>query len=455
MRLIVCVLFTIMTGSCATTPEYPDRFVPCADSTGLAELNGTLCLTVSAPVAHDGQEGERIGLFVRKFPARGPSRGQLWLIAGGPGESGATFHGLMDSVRLSFPNYDIIVPDHRGTGYSGKLCPVEEAPDSVGGIALEGGEWRSCIANLRLNVARTQAFTITNAARDLAMLIGELRGRERTYVYGVSYGTQLVLRMMQVAPPRLDGIIFDSIIPPEGDARWDLSHRTQTTDAVGRRVLNAEEIAAYKRVLAIATTKPEWLARIPGGDLKSFMGALLDFPELRARIPALIAGLERGDTGELDRMLEGVRRISEGLGRYPQSAPSLTLVSLVSASENNARPDLTEAMVAAENGDALFTSPLPGYLVEAFPPLYARDQYYGALPHEIPCTLIVQGGLDPKTPVEGARLQAAALQRFGRVQLVEVHDAPHFVLLTAPEQFRDAANDFLNSGRCPALPRGD
>jgi pimeloyl-ACP methyl ester carboxylesterase len=36
---------------------------------------------------------------------------------------------FFDVLRPSFPDFDLILPDHRGTGFSGRLCPQEVAVD--------------------------------------------------------------------------------------------------------------------------------------------------------------------------------------------------------------------------------------------------------------------------------------------------------------------------------------
>jgi hypothetical protein len=48
----------------------------------------------------------------------------------------------LDVLRRSFPDFDLIIADHRGIGFSGRLCPQEEAVDSAGGTALVGHRFR-------------------------------------------------------------------------------------------------------------------------------------------------------------------------------------------------------------------------------------------------------------------------------------------------------------------------
>lgn len=442
-------------------------FTPCADAGTRPELQGSLCARESVPANYGARDAARLTLFVRKFPAEGARRGSVWLVAGGPGESGASLYPFLGTLRRSFPGFDLIVPDHRGTGFSSRLCPAEESVDSEGGAALAGAEWNSCLQGLADHPELARPFTITNAAHDLRRLIGGNRDDKPVYLYGVSYGTQLVLRTMQLGPLPVAGLVLDSLVPPQTDARWDLSRRSLVVDDIGRRVLAQCDAdprcaaalgepaeAIYRRLLARSESDPALLAKVPGKDLRRFLGALLDLPPLRARIPFLIADLEQGRTRELDGVLAELPRLQAQLGDFPQTPPSLPLVGIVSVSENTLRPDLAMATVAQEEAPLLFTSALPGLLASSTLPRYPRDGYFGRDPARLPPTLILQGSLDPKTHYDGARLHAAALGRHGPVSLVTVAGAPHFILWLAPGCFeRHVAAFVSNRKAAPAAQR--
>lgn len=431
-----------------------EEFAPCVDSGSHPGLAGSLCAITRLPlnaVSGDGPEGDDISVFVRKFPAEPHRRrGEIWLVAGGPGESGASFYPVIDVLRRAFADYDLVIPDHRGTGHSSKLCPVEEAPSSPDGIALAGQEWGPCIGALHGPAARTASFTITNAAHDLSALIARYRQTGEVYLYGVSYGTQLVLRTMQVAPIAIDGIILDGLVPPEADLRWDLSRRTQVVDSVGRALLTSEQEAAYRALLAQG--EPRWLGAVPGGDLRLFMGSLLNFPDLRDRIPDILAALSNNDTGLLVATAVDLdRRLSE-LNAYPQSPPSLPLVILISGSENNHRRDLTAGIVESEASEALFTSAIPGLLIDPPIPLYDRDGHFGLSPGDLPRTLIIHGTLDPNTPYEGAKEHAAMLAAAGGdIRFTTVVGAAHFLPLVAPECFERTVSVFIANQHTPEV----
>ena len=455
MPRYLVLYFGLVLSALALSPAHAASFVPCDDAGEFAALAGSLCMRAGAPLDYAEPDGEAVELFVRKFPvAEGRTRrGEVWLVAGGPGETGASFYPALQTLRSAFPDFELVMPDHRGTGYSSKLCPVEEARDSAAGLDLAGGEWGSCIGAMYANAARTQAFTITHAARDLSDLIDTHRGKDPVYLYGVSYGTQLALRMLQVAPVELDGLILDGLVPPEGAVQWEISQRTRIADEVGRAFLTPAQTRTVARLVERAKTGPAWLEQVPGKDVRAFMGRLLNFPSLRARIPVLAEELLRDDTTLLVRTVADLRELGRSLVPFPQSPPSMPLVMLITGSENNSRSDLTKAVVEKEAEGALFTSPLPGLAVDPPLPLYGRDAAFGVLPARLPRTLVVQGTLDPATPIDGARAHIAALAPRGDVRLVTVVGAAHGLVLTAPACFAQATSAFVTGQAVPQACR--
>lgn len=437
----------LQAGSLPASSLQGEAFLPCSDAGEFEALAGSLCMRVQVPLDYADPEGEAIELFVRRFPvAEGRTRrGEVWLLSGGPGETGASFYPALATLRRAFPDLDLVMPDHRGTGYSTKLCPVEEARDSAAGLDLAGEEWGPCIGAMHANPARTQAFTVSHAAQDLSGLIRRHRGDGPTYLYGVSYGTQLALRMLQIAPLELDGLLLDGLVPPEGALQWEISQRTRIADDVGRAFLTPAQTDTVARLVAYANTDPAWLELVPGKDIRGFMGRLLNFPALRARIPTMAEALLRDDAGLLARTVADLGALGRALVPFPQSPPSMPLVMLVTGSENNSRRDLTQAQVARDAVGALFTSPLPGLAVEPPLPLYARDASFGQLPARLPRTLVLQGTLDPATPIDGARAHVAALSPLGDVRLTTVVDGAHGLFLTAPDCFAQAASAFVSA----------
>jgi len=451
---LLCLLLVSSTLHAA-----PLAFSACTDGV----LPGSECATMDRPDAQ---------LFVRKvapgLPAGEKPAGTLWLIAGGPGESGASFYKLLPGLQRSFPGFQFLLPDHRGTGNSTRLCPAEEAPDSPGGRALAGAEWGSCFARLNKAPELASQFSLTAAAQDLKALVeaensGALQGKQApAYLYAVSYGTQLVLRTLQLGPLPVKGVVLDSLVPPQTDPRWDLSQRSAVVNQVGLQVLAACDADAAcharagepaqdlaRRVLAKLQADPAAMAKIPGKNLKNLLGSMLDVPAARARIADLLRDLDRGGETELASVRTTLNAAAASLGSYAQTPLSIPLVSIISNSENNLQPRLRPQHTAAdldrEESMQLFTSPLPRILAGGGLPTYARDQYFGRLPASMPPTLILQGTLDPKTPWAGAQAMLEVLQQSagGPVALASVAKAPHFILWTAPACFEQASRRFI------------
>jgi len=446
-------LFFVSVPSLAQNDTPAGEFTECADAGLHSSLEGTECARIEAPLDYAHRVAGKVELFVRKFPAQKESEGQLWMVAGGPGESGASFYPFIQTVRAAAPGFDLLIPDHRGTGFSTRLCAEEEDPLSEGGGALVGEEWGACFGALNAQADRTRAFTISNAAHDLDLLMTRFDTGKRAYVYGVSYGTQLILRMLTLGmQDDLDGVILDSLVPLESNGQLDLSHRSAVTDSVGREVLReCDERPDCRRYFPGSAEEAVRLLlnrsdieELAGARLKYRLSAMLDFPATRAMLPNVIAGLQAGDPSWLEHATDELASMGSLFEPYAQGIPSIPLVSLISSSENNARPTLTAQMVEREEEQYIFASPLPSLLLSGGIPTYEPDTSFGKSPKRVPPMIVLHGTLDPKTPYQGAQEHVAVLEAAGNVTLVPVARAPHFVLMAAPDAFERSVRAFID-----------
>lgn len=432
-------------------------FTPCEDAASDPALTGSLCAREEVPGDPSGLSGapaKPVSLFVRKFPAQDAARGQVWLVAGGPGESGAAFYGMLPTLRRAFPGFDLLMPDHRGTGFSTRMCPVEEAVGSPGGTALEGAEWGTCFQYLNEHPAYARQFSQTNAAHDLKGLIERTPHKGKTYLFGVSYGTQLALRTVAIGA-QVDGLVLDSLVPLQDDTTADLSRRSLVADAVGREILAGCDrgrcghrigeplVPLLQGVLARAETEPALLANVPGKDLKRLFGTLLDFPSAASRIPDIVKELDAGQDTQLKAVLADVQRKAATLGSFPQLPPSMPLVILISGSENNLQPGRTVDEVKREEAGLLFSSSIPGHLVGNPIPMYERDAWFARLPERLPPTLVLHGTRDAKTPYGAAQRHIAGLRKAGAVQLFTDEGGGHSVLWADAKCSADEVKQFV------------
>lgn len=436
-------------------------FQPCADRSDFAELADSQCARVNMPADHAQAGGEQIELFLRRFPAPGQARGTVWLVAGGPGESGAMFYPLRRQLAQAFPGYDLIIPDHRGTGFSTRLCPAEEAVHSPGGAALEGAEWASCYASLAQAPARLQQFSLAQAADDLAALLARDASMGPRYLYAVSYGTQLSLRMLASHRPRLDGLLLDSLVPRQDDAAHDLSMRSHDVDRAGWQWL--ADCAADPACVQAAGPKlgeryRAWLASqdaATSDSLRLQLGSLLDGPEPGRDLIRSLNGLLQGDPTALQAaQADQAARLAPFLA-YPQSPPALPLTQLISASENDLQPTRSLDEVRRSEAELGFLSPLPRILARHRGNSYARSELALALPLQLPPTLLLHGSHDPKTSYAGAVSHLQLLRTRGPVSLHRVLDGSHFLLWHASACSVPALRDFLASPRAARAQRAD
>jgi hypothetical protein len=115
------------------------------------------CASLPVPLDYSVDAGANISYFAKKLLASQPSRGEIWLLEGGPGFSGVQLECFIAPLRrLTGYAYDIVIPDHRGTGRSSPLVPLLRAPPFC--------ENDVCYAEKVLSlVNHTRHFTVSNA----------------------------------------------------------------------------------------------------------------------------------------------------------------------------------------------------------------------------------------------------------------------------------------------------
>jgi len=192
------------------------------------------CAFITVPVDYERPFDETIDLFIWRIRGASPDsekKGNLWLIMGGPGESSVAFSALLPPLAAAYPDWDYYSMDHRGVGNSNGLeCPVA-APDSR--ITPENAA--SCYDEVQaLHNGTLGSYSVTNAAKDLYIVITRTCGLRKTFVYGVSYGTYLVQRFMTLYPDSVEGVILDSIVP--SDSR-PLDNYDSSFNDVGRQIM--------------------------------------------------------------------------------------------------------------------------------------------------------------------------------------------------------------------------
>ncbi len=379
--------------SCTLVPDEDDGLAQCAE--------------VPLPLFHDAPEGPTIAIAVKRLQLSQTARAQFWFINGGPGDPGTTSFLLPASFVNVLSDLDIYTVDHRGTGGSQRLsCPVQEAPESDGGREITDSEKADCAAYLLNEYGdRLAAYSTTESARDLAALIEATRrpGQE-VYIWGVSYGTYLVNRYLQLFPEQPSAVILDGLVP----ATWGFESFDASMDLVGRRLLARCADDADCR----AHLGPDPAARtgnlidmlaaghcselaIGPDEFREILGALLLVGSpLRSYIPAIIHRLQRCSETDQAALNHLAEVLGEELGEPPSHAQALQLHVALSDMWNDDAPgaDLLEAnlenYLMATGVSASFARAREFWPVYNQQPADAFADYDGPL-------LMLHGGLDP------------------------------------------------------------
>jgi pimeloyl-ACP methyl ester carboxylesterase len=166
------------------------------------------CGRLTVPLDRAGAVPGTVRLHVAVLPPkRGPARGTIVVLAGGPGQ--AATHRLSDWTDTLGPalrHRRLLAFDQRGTGRSDPLaCPSlrrRRVPAAVAACAS------------RLGAARN-SYGTARSVEDLEAVRAALDA-PRIVVYGTSYGTKLALAYAAAHPDRVEALVLDSIVPTTG-----------------------------------------------------------------------------------------------------------------------------------------------------------------------------------------------------------------------------------------------
>lgn len=414
------------------------RTVPCAElDVAVPELPADVeCGRLTVPERR-GAEGTRaitLGVFVAR--ATGPDRrpDPLVYAQGGPG--GATIASfLADPEQLARvplgQGRDVVLFDQRGTGTSqpGLFCPELDAltlrtveqdlPDTEATRqAVEATA--ACRARLVAEGVDLAGYTTAENADDVEALRQAL-GYDEINLYGVSYGSALVLEVLRRHPDRVRSAVLDGVVPPQVDF-------VETVGAGLDRALTALDeacaaeprcAAAYPDVdgrLAAETARLDATpARVPvtdpdsgttytvpmrGEDLLGVLFQALYPTQLVRAVPLLVDGAGRGEYAAIGDIA--------GLALFDRSTAQGMYLSVLCAED-----DLDAATVptaglrpeAAAFGREGVENQVALCAAWDVPAVAGADE---PVTSDVP-TLLLSGRFDPVTPEANAALAAQTL----------------------------------------------
>lgn len=435
---------------------------------------GRDCSLKQVPLLWDEPDGEQIEVMVVRYRSPEAALGQLWLLDGGPGGTGATYMNEQMLALYQSLGYDLYIPQHRGTGHSTPLYCTDPYPYADCGAELVA-QWGDRLAG----------FHSREAGRDVGFLIeANQEPPLPTFVLGISYGTYWAQRYLQAYPDQAAGVMLDGVVPL-GIELWASD---PLVDEAARSIFSAcraeadcasafgteDPEAVAERVLAEAAD-PE--VRCFGADgldreILSQLLTLFVVMDVSAAIPGIIRRLDR--CGEADQAeLLVLNALLEEL--------SATLSERDDATNNEAlgahviRTDLMAAIDAVPLAELIAVRDTLVFRAGAAP-----DELLAELAEDWPVTrapeptelvglatplLLMNGGLDAQSPSPWARELAASvpstLVEFPYVghgvdlSLATLAEDPEPCSLDLKRAFMDDPEGTLDTGCVESLPTLD
>lgn len=452
------------------------------------------CAVFNAPLCHEGvcddPKAREIEVFFKRV-----SRSQrndypnVFFIQGGPGAASPAMEGAMASIYVMLDGrVNVYTMDHRGTGRSNKLdCVAAQATTSgspgLGSVSPQ--EVPECAYELEQRYGDLAAFSTTSAAMDLAQFISDQLSGSETYVYGVSYGTTVVERLIHLNVPEVKGYILDGIATTSGADLGKFSYFSKWDEdygEVGSHFLNQCEkspscAARFKQkplpevVRSLVqrfdatpdSTCSSLVTQFMGKSepssyqLRRLFGRFLSSESSRVLIPPLAYRLERcndNDQASLTHFFTAISKTSSSASEESLLYTSNLLYNLIVYSEMWEQPCPDEQVMLDRFTGSLMSSGGSYYSIGQYcafakekstvcskygfgsypsnPILYSRDKYWNK-PAKIPSSasvLLMSSKLDPQTPHKYAEYLFDALQGSNK-KLVTFEHATHGTLWTS------------------------
>jgi len=278
---------------------------PCAGQPALQ------CGGLVVPLDRSGAVGGAVRLsVVRKLAPANPTRTAVIGLVGGPGGAAKPF--ATEFARLLAPALgarDLVMFDPRGVGESGPVsCSfVGVSETAIGQLCAQ-----------RLGATRG-LYTTAATVEDIESL-RVADGYEKLVLFGVSYGTKVALDYAARHPDRVEALVLDSVVLPEGEdplqrpafaaMRRILTQLCAGSECRGITGTVVGDLASRVRSLARRPlrgylTSPRGVRLRGSIDRRDVYSVVMGGdrnPSLRAELPAALTSARKGDSAPLIRL---------------------------------------------------------------------------------------------------------------------------------------------------------
>ncbi|EGZ08207.1 hypothetical protein PHYSODRAFT_527575 [Phytophthora sojae] len=360
----------------------------------------TECATFSAPLCYPGIcktpkfADPTIDVFVKRMPATNgdpETATNVWFLEGGPSSSTNMELVMIDVLTQLNGTANLYTMDYRGLGRSTYLDCIAAQSTTTGspyGKEFASSEVPDCAQELENKYGDLAAFSVTSSATDLATFIAKYTNNASTIVYGSSYGTLFVERLMHLNPKKVTGYALDGVATASGasaDKFFYMSKRDIDFGIVGDRFLalcdeDATCSSHFKEPNTVPTTLRGLLADFdkdpnstcasllkklkyygefaPSGALTLIFGTMLVDAELRKLIPPVVYRMKRCEAKDAEVLSQFIAYYNTYASSTSQDAAfeSTLLTSLLYFSEMWERPQPSQAEMDKRFKNALISA---------------------------------------------------------------------------------------------------
>ena len=476
LGLAVTLLGSAMPASAAPLPGSPPglSWTSCPTAAGPVDPRQQ-CATVRVPLNYADPTGPTIPLTISRIRTAKPGqrRGDLFLIPGGPGNSGLN-GPTADAARLPaavLDEYDLIGFDPRGVGASSPVsCDLPPAEQDL-------LEWPGPNGDIAANVAKSEATAAACAknggpvlrtistpteARDVDRTRAAL-GQQTISYWAVSYGTYVGAVYASLFGSHTDRVLLDSTDDPNStmvERGWLANYAIGVEDRFPDFAAWASEPGNPDRIAATpAEVRADFLAIAARLDTAPIPWPGANPPQLTGN--ALRENMVQSlySNSSFPRLAALILAASNGTALpSPQLPPQSVLqnndaVGIATICDDVRFPGTVAeyaANVAANQAKYPLTNGMPANILPcSFWPYPPTRQPVAITPYGPSNVLLVQNLRDPATPYSGAR---NALADFGdRARMITVDSGGHEAYLANGNACGDAfVTRFLATGQRPA-----
>lgn len=439
------------------TSACPDPLIPGVSD---ARLDGFVCGSLTVPLDRSVNGGPTIDLQVAiaKALSPHPRSDPIIYLVGGPGGPAMLIGPALVAEGWN-SDRDVIVLNQRGTTFAtpSAVCP---ALDAYSAAAISSPLTEPAVAKQR--VAAVAACHQKLAGQDLAAYdtvanaqdVGDLRvalGIAEWNVVGSSYGTDLALQVLRLAPEGIRSVVLDSVLPPSVnlvEQRWSAMKSASRAVFAACRVQRPCAVAypnlqqEFDRLLVDLTIRPRRIqvanpaggapatVAIDGYALLTLLTAAASQPNGFASVPAMIHELANGGGQAAAKQLAAGSELPPGFNGYGllygvvcrEFVPYTSRATVVAAAQR-AFPQIPAALAALVPNLGV---PFDECSTWDVPPIDKSELI--DVSSDVP-TLMLSGSFDTQTPPADADRVARNLTR-------AIHDiipgAGHVVSLGYP-----------------------